>query len=299
MSPGPVGKPDAPTGLGSVSPGPLAGPNSQSLTFDANNNPVLAYVQQPGSSAGTLVVARKIASGWTNVAGGAALAQFGVCVAAAPDGSVGFAYVNAAGSLCFNSDGDTLGSMQVVSSAASSLTPCSLAYDSAGNPAIVYSVASSGPTAPQLCLARRNSQGVWTGELLPISSQQASLAFDALGEPLIAASTSGGINLLGIDLTVHWNGAGSDNNWSTTGNWSGGVPANGTPLKFGAATGANVVSNNNLGGKTFSNICFANNAAAYVVDGNAITISGSIVNQGNNSQTLNLPITLVAGAGLG
>ena len=141
----------------------------------------------------------KALSGWTNVAGGTALAQSGVCVAAAPDGSVGFAYVNAAGSLCFNSDGNTLGSVQVVSSAASCLTPCSLAYDSAGSPAIVYSLASSGATANQLYLARRNSQGVWSDELLPVSGQQASLAFDALGEPLIAASTSGGITLLGIE----------------------------------------------------------------------------------------------------
>ena len=279
-----------PLGLGLNSP---AGPNCQSLTFDTGNNPALGYVQPSGSGAGTLVVARQSPSGWTNVAAGTALAQYGVSVAAAPNGSIGFAYVNAAGALCFNSDGNCAGQRANHQQRAEFSHAVQPGVRFPGKPGHrvqrLFRGAEPGPA---------DSQGAWTDEVLPVSSQRASVAFDAAGEPLVAAATPGGIALLGIDLAVHWNGSGANANWSSTGNWSGGVPANGTSLTLGAATGANVVANNDLVGKSFSGIPFASDAAGYTIGGNAITLSGAIVNQGSNNQTLNLPVTLAAGAGV-
>lgn len=174
-------------------------PSYQSLAFDAHGNPVMACVQARDNA---IVVARRDGSqlNWSNLAQDSALMKYGTTVATASNGEVGFAYVNGIGELNFNSYGDDLGTRQTISAQPSSLTSHSLAYDANGNPAIVYSQSSTSASANALHLARRNSQGQWTDEVLPVNSQFASLTFDAQNTPLVAAYTGAGITLLGKNI---------------------------------------------------------------------------------------------------
>lgn len=184
------------TGLGLDSPATPVGPNCQSLAFDSSGNPVLTYVRQTGDPAGPLVVALRRSYGWENVADDQAVAWIGTSTATALDGSIGFVYVDEDGFLSFNSYGDVLGVRETISSSAWNvlLTPHSLAFDNAGNPAVIYSLASTAVTP--LHLARRDALGQWTDEVLPVDGSFASLTFDQWGEPLIAASSYDGITLL-------------------------------------------------------------------------------------------------------
>ncbi|MBN2475587.1 MAG: PEP-CTERM sorting domain-containing protein [Pirellulales bacterium] len=196
-------------GLG-LSPPPPA-PNCQALTFDTAGHAALSYVQDTLGGLGPLVVAREDASGWANVADATALSVFGTSVAAPPDGSIGFLYVDDTGQLTFGAHSTGAADPIVISPLASHLTPRSLAYDTDGNPVVVYSEWSGGVDPPfgLLHLAHRDSQGQWTDQTLPVDSQRASVTFDSRGNPLIAAVTSSGVSLLAV--TLSWDG--SDSTW--------------------------------------------------------------------------------------
>jgi autotransporter-associated beta strand protein len=91
-----------------------------------------------------------------------------------------------------------------------------------------------------------------------------------------------------------WHGGGSDNNWSTGGNWDNNVvPVFASPLTFAGSTRLN--NNNDLTGVSASSITFDTAAGAFVLNGNSLGLNGNISFNGNPSslitQTINLPLT--------
>ena len=91
-----------------------------------------------------------------------------------------------------------------------------------------------------------------------------------------------------------WDGNGSDNNWSTGGNWVGGTAptTTGTSLTFanGSRTSPNMNANYSVTGVTFSN-----NASSFTLGaaaGNTLTLLGDVVNNSANTQRLNEPLAI-------
>lgn len=99
-----------------------------------------------------------------------------------------------------------------------------------------------------------------------------------------------------------WNGGGSNGDWMTAANWGGTAPLAGQFLEF-KGTSRKVSNNNFPAGTNFPGIIFSpgNFSNGYQFDGNAITLTGDIVNMGGygpNGQPqagprINLPLTLV------
>ncbi|HZJ15564.1 MAG TPA: autotransporter-associated beta strand repeat-containing protein, partial [Chthoniobacteraceae bacterium] len=89
-----------------------------------------------------------------------------------------------------------------------------------------------------------------------------------------------------------WDGGGGNGNWSTAANWDADtLPTFGTGITFAGA--ANFVTNNDLAALTVGGITFDPAQEAFVLDGNAITLSGGINdNSTGGQQMINLPITL-------
>jgi autotransporter-associated beta strand protein len=86
-----------------------------------------------------------------------------------------------------------------------------------------------------------------------------------------------------------WTGLGSDNNWGTGGNWNA-TPAFPTGLTF--AGSKRLTNTNNLNAITVNNITFDAAAGAFVLNGNDITLGGSVSFNGNpvnrTTQTVSL-----------
>lgn len=93
----------------------------------------------------------------------------------------------------------------------------------------------------------------------------------------------------------YWNGGSSANsNWSTAANWGGRAPSAGELLTFRGNT--RTTSTNNLAANTsFAGIIFDTGPGSFTLNGNAITLTGDIVNAnydpGHNT-IINLPITI-------
>jgi autotransporter-associated beta strand protein len=93
----------------------------------------------------------------------------------------------------------------------------------------------------------------------------------------------------------YWNGGSSANsNWSTAANWGGTAPSAGELLTFRGNT--RTTSTNNLAPNTsFSGIIFDTGPGSFTLNGNAITLTGDILNAnydpGHNT-IINLPITI-------
>jgi autotransporter-associated beta strand protein len=88
-----------------------------------------------------------------------------------------------------------------------------------------------------------------------------------------------------------WNGAGSDNNWSTTGNWVNGSFAANAPLIFAGTTQLNA-NNNSAANTEYSGITFNSGAGPFVITGNAINLAGDIVNNSSSVQTINTNLAM-------
>ncbi len=102
-----------------------------------------------------------------------------------------------------------------------------------------------------------------------------------------------------ITPTAVWTGAAVGNlNWSASGNWAGKAPASGTSLIF-ANTGGGHTSNSNdfSAGTPFAGITFAAGSPAFNLQGNAIQLSGPVVNQSSVNQSITLAMQVVAGGG--
>ena len=98
----------------------------------------------------------------------------------------------------------------------------------------------------------------------------------------------------GVSSTGLWDGGGSDNNWSTGGNWDNNVvPIFASSLTFAGSTRLN--NNNDLTGISANSITFDAAAGAFVLNGNSLGLNGNISFNGNPAslvtQTINLPLT--------
>lgn len=109
-----------------------------------------------------------------------------------------------------------------------------------------------------------------------------------------------GYTYIATPSTLIWNGgAPGNNNWSTAGNWGSTTPTAGHWLQFGPlTTGGHVANNNNLvANSLFYGIFFDSAAPSYNLQGNAIELSGDVLNQSANNQTIGLNIQFVPGDG--
>ena len=108
---------------------------------------------------------------------------------------------------------------------------------------------------------------------------------------------SGSLQVAGAVSAGLWTGDGMDNNWSTGGNWDhNAAPV--FPIGLTFAGNTRLTNYNNLSSITASNITFDAAAGAFVLDGNGITLAGTVGFNGNPAmpvaQTVNLNITLSA-----
>src|SRR5688572_20887947 len=117
------------------------------------------------------------------------------------------------------------------------------------------------------------------------SAVLASAAFASLvGAHVLAAEQS-------------WDGGGANDNWTTPANWlSDAAPAPLDLLTFSGTTRL-TPSNDFAAGTSFGGIGFDASAGTFTLGGNAISLVqlGHIVNNSANAQTINLPVTLLAG----
>jgi autotransporter-associated beta strand protein len=127
----------------------------------------------------------------------------------------------------------------------------------------------------------------------------------AAGRIAVASSSGysvfdeGGYTYVATPSTIFWNGGGADNSWSTAANWNGTAPTAGHFLRFGSlAVGGHTSNFNNLAPNTlFDGIFFDGAAPGYNLQGNAIQLSGFVVNQSGSNQIISLNIQLVPGSG--
>jgi autotransporter-associated beta strand protein len=131
-------------------------------------------------------------------------------------------------------------------------------------------------------------KGLITAGRIAVSSTSGYSVFDDEGYTYVATPS-----------TLIWNGAGANNNWSTAGNWGGTTPSAGHWLRFGPlAVGGHTANTNNLtAGSLFYGIFFDAAAPSYNLQGNAIQLSGDVLNQSGTNQTIGLNIQLVPGDG--
>ena len=90
-----------------------------------------------------------------------------------------------------------------------------------------------------------------------------------------------------------WDGGGTNNNWSTPGNWDGDLaaPVSSDSLTFDGMV--RLTPNNNLAADSvFGPITFTAGAGSYVITGNRVTLGGDIADSSPNPQTANLPMIL-------
>lgn len=98
----------------------------------------------------------------------------------------------------------------------------------------------------------------------------------------------------GTFSTGTWDGGGTDNLWSTGGNWDNNtVPVFASPLTFAGSTRLN--NTNDLTGVSASSITFDAAAGAFTLNGNSLGLNGNISFNGDPAslvtQTINLPLT--------
>lgn len=96
-----------------------------------------------------------------------------------------------------------------------------------------------------------------------------------------------------FSATRTWDGGGASDDWSDSGNWDGAAPVAGDDLVFAGTT--RLTPNNNIAAATsFASITFSSGAGAFVIDGNSITLTGSITNNDADTQTLGISIAVAA-----
>ena len=124
-----------------------------------------------------------------------------------------------------------------------------------------------------------------------------SAVFSAFGRSFRINYTATEVTLTDVAhvASFTWTGAGGDNNWSTAANWdSVQVPLYGDNLVF-AGTTRLTPNNDFVQNARFNNITFNNGAGSFELSsGNRIRWEGSITNNSNNSQTVNLAMVLAS-----
>jgi autotransporter-associated beta strand protein/parallel beta-helix repeat protein len=89
-----------------------------------------------------------------------------------------------------------------------------------------------------------------------------------------------------------WDGGGSDTLWSDAANW-GGTPLAADDLLLFAGTNRLSNSNDFPASTRFKGIAFDTSAGAFSLNGHSVDLGGEITNNSPNTQTINLPLTLV------
>lgn len=90
-----------------------------------------------------------------------------------------------------------------------------------------------------------------------------------------------------------WDGGGSDANWNTASNWGGTAPVADDTLFWGGT--AKLSNTNDLAADTsFAGITFNNDAGAFTLTGNRLSLGGDLVNLDLDTQTINLDMILSA-----
>ncbi len=89
-----------------------------------------------------------------------------------------------------------------------------------------------------------------------------------------------------------WNGGGTDNLWNTAANWGGASLAASDSLFFSGTTRLATV-NPYTAGTSFLGITFTQDAGAFVLGGNSVTLEGNVTNESGNKQTIDLAMVLV------
>ncbi|HRJ70741.1 MAG TPA: hypothetical protein PLS03_00870, partial [Terrimicrobiaceae bacterium] len=113
-----------------------------------------------------------------------------------------------------------------------------------------------------------------------------------IGSLLVAVAVLPGSRALALNT---WDGGGADGSWSTLGNWDADAsPVSPNALTF---TGTSRLTNTNdlfSAGTQFNGLNFSSDAGAFVIGGNAITLSGTIANSSTSTQTINLNMATTA-----
>src|SRR5208283_571240 len=105
---------------------------------------------------------------------------------------------------------------------------------------------------------------------------------------------SGALCLNAVAGNDTWTGGAGNNNWNTAGNWTGAntPPAAGDIIAFDAPSAGGLTLNNNIAVDTaFLGLNFNATAPAFVLTGNEITLTGAMIDNSLNVETINLPIT--------
>ncbi|HXB58944.1 MAG TPA: autotransporter-associated beta strand repeat-containing protein, partial [Candidatus Acidoferrales bacterium] len=98
--------------------------------------------------------------------------------------------------------------------------------------------------------------------------------------------------------SLTWNGgSATDNNWSDAANWSG-LPIGALDaLTFDGLARTNNI-NNTTAGTDYAGITFNNTAGTFILNGNPITLSGTMINNSPYTQTVNLGLDVASGVTL-
>ena len=89
-----------------------------------------------------------------------------------------------------------------------------------------------------------------------------------------------------------WDGGGSTANWSDNANWGATFPTNSSTLALQFGGTLNLSPNNDLSSITATSLTFNSGAGAFMLAGNAISLSGGVTNSSSNLQTIQLGLTL-------
>ena len=151
-----------------------------------------------------------------------------------------------------------------------------------------------------ISLVRSNASNTYTNSVtIPPSTLPGSVN---LTVTVTDSTPLSGSTLVALTITTTsevWNGGGANPNWSTAGNWVGGVaPAyTGDSLTFAGTAGLAPNMDTNY---TVPSLTFSSNAGSFDIgsaNGSTLTLSGSgaIVNNSANPQTLNVTIADTGG----
>ena len=101
------------------------------------------------------------------------------------------------------------------------------------------------------------------------------------------------VNLVRESTMWTWNGGGANDNWTTPANWTVDLnyPGTGDSVIFAGSVRL-TPNNDNIAGLQLNQISFGPTAGAFTLGGNALSLSGGIVNNSLNKQTINMPLTL-------
>jgi autotransporter-associated beta strand protein len=98
-----------------------------------------------------------------------------------------------------------------------------------------------------------------------------------------------------LQMRGYWTGggAGPSHNWSDAANWGGTLPKYIRPLVFDTGNGLTTNTNDFAANRAFKGITFLPGAGAFTLNGNAVNLTGDVVNDSAGTQTIALAGGLV------